>query len=232
MAADETTVLKRVTEALNVCAPGTFSVTVASTNLDRNATAISECVREGAMLIGRAILANPAHVHRNLLVASSATTLTHQGELPDMSAELDLVQIQRYSGADWQTGVLRDAQIIESYRANPSSIYDSIAHNLTGSRLGGYYATANGRFYFTGFAARGYFPLISRTTITSLIPDEYETAWFMVAIGLALKEGDNLMPIAEYYMQAGMQDLAAISTMGVLSPMPPPETAQKVRGNI
>lgn len=231
MAADQTTVLRRITEILNVCAAGTFSETVAAINLDRNATAISEAAREGAMMIARAIVSNPAHVHRNAFVSGTATTLTHQGELPDMAGEMDLVQIQPYNGAGWQTAIPRDVQQIESFRLNPSSIYDTIAHDTTGSRLGGYYAIANGRFYFTGYAARGYFPVIARDTVTGLIPDEYEDVWVKISTGLTLKEGDNMGDIASFYMNLGQQDLFAITNMGVVKAMPAVPKAQAVRGN-
>lgn len=231
MAADETTVLKRITEILNVAAPGTFSTTVAATNLDRNATAIAEATREAAMMIARAVVSNPRHVHRNGFIASSAATLTHQAELPDMSGTMDLVEIQPYSGASWQTGQVRDVQQIESFRANPSNLYDSVAHDASGSRNAGYYAIANGRFYFTGHAARGYIPTIDRATITAQIPDEYEDVWVKLGVGLTLKEGDNMTDIASYYYNAGQADLAAIAAMGVVQPMPAVPQAQRTRGN-
>jgi hypothetical protein len=231
MPADETTVIKRITEILNVCAPGTFSATVASVNLDRNATAIAESAREAAMMIGRAIVVNPKHVHRNAYVSSAGVTLSHQGELPDMAGEMDLVEIQPYSGAAWQTGAPRDVQQIESWRLNPFDLYDSVAHNASGSALGGYYAIANGRFYFTGFAARGYFPEISRDTITALIPDEYESTWVALGVAFTLKEGDNMRPIGGFYYNHGIQDLAAISAMSIVAPLPPPAAARRDRGN-
>jgi hypothetical protein len=177
MAADYTIVEKRVTEILNACAAGTFSATVSSSYLDRNADAITEAIREAALMIGRAILANPKHVHRNIFVSGTPTALTHQGELPDMAGEIDLIEIQHYNGGSYLAGTPRTVQQIESYRANPSSVYNALAHTTQNSPLAGFYAIEHGRVYFTGYAAQGYFPVLSRadtTGITAQIPDEYE----------------------------------------------------------
>jgi hypothetical protein len=148
-----------------------------------------------------------------------------------MSAEMDLVEIQPYSGAGWITGTPRTVQQIESFRLNPSNLYGT-AHTTAGSPLSGYYAIKNGRVYFTGYAARGYFPLLDRDTISALIPDEYETAGVCLGVGLCVKEGDNLFPIAQYYMSIGQRMLSAIASMGVLSPMPTAEQAKRARGDV
>lgn len=232
MAVSQATVLKRVTELLNRCAGGTYSATIASHNLDRNATALSDTSAEAALMIGRAIIANPEHVHRNVFVSASPTSLTHAGELPDMAGQPSLVEIQPYSGAGFITGQLRDVQQIDSYRSNPSNIYDPIAHDTQGSTLSGYYAISNGRIYFAGYAARAYFPVLTTAGVVSLIPDEYENTWVALTMGLSIKEGDNLFPIGQYYMQHGERDLQAITQMGVIQPLPTPTQAQAARGNV
>ena len=221
MAADLTTVTERVTEILNACSAGTFSATIDSNYKDRNATAISEAVREAALMIGAAICANPNHVHRNVFVSGTPTALTNDGEMPDMSGESDLIEIQPYSAASYITGIPRTAQQIDDYRTNYNSAYGSLSHTTQGSPLTGFYAITNGRIKFTGNAAQGYFPLLSRSTITTLIPDEYEPAWVKLSVGLCIKEGDNLMPEATTYYNWGLQDLAAISAMGTVPPVPP-----------
>lgn len=218
MAASYETVLTRITDVVNIQTPGTWSSTVASTNLDRNAQAITEAVREAAMMIARAILANPTHVHRNLFVSGTPTSLTHGSELPDMAGESDLIEIQPYSGASWFTGVPKTPQQIDSFRDNPSNLYGT-THTTQGSPLAGYYAIDNGRVKFTGYAARIYVPAIDRTTVTGLIPDEYEPTWVKLGAGLCLKEGDNLLPIGSTYYNWGLQDLGLITEMSVVPPM-------------
>ena len=231
MSADATVVQQMVTGILNVSAPGSLSTTVESTNYDRNADAIAESVREGAMMIAQAIVSNPKHVHRNLFMSPTATALTHGAELPDMAGPLDIVEIKRHSAGDFRPGQLRDVQEIDSIRNDTLYIYDGVSHTNAHSRNSGFYATANGRFYFTGYSAQAYFPVISRTTVTTLIPDEYEPTWVKLSVGLSIKEGDNLESIAQFYMNLGLADLGAIASMGVVQSLPTAEQARKARGN-
>lgn len=223
MAADETIVTKRVTETLNECAAGTFSATIDSGYLDRNATAIAEAVREGALMIARTVVQKPDHPHRNLFVSATPTTLTHAAELPDYATDADVVEIERYSGAPFQVGIKLDAYTIDQYRENPSSIYDAVAHNANGSILGGFYDIYKNHIYFTGNAARMYPPAVSRATAASLMPDEYEDTWVKLSIGLTVKEGDNMFPIAQYYYNLGLSDLEDIKGAAVrFPPLPDP----------
>ena len=230
MAANELTVRKRVTEILNACAPGTYSEAVDSDYNDRNSQAIQQAVKETALQIARAIVINPDHVHRGAFVSNTPTNIIHAAELPDMAGEIDVVEIQAYDGGPWQTAVPRTIQQIESYRINPSNLYSSLAHTEQNSPLGGYYALSNNKIYFTGYACRILFPVIDSATVTSLIPDEYEGTWVALAIGRTIKEGDNLIPVAQYYYQIGMNDLPVISAMGTVQAVPTAEQAQKVRG--
>jgi len=232
MAADLTTVTKRVTEALNVCAAGTFSSTVASTNLDRVSTAIDEYVREAALDIAKTICANPKHVHRNSFMSGTPTALTHGSELPDMAGEGDLVEIQLVSAGAYVIGLPRTAQEIDSYRSNVSSLYNAVSHATANSPLSGYYNISNGRIRFTGNAAQMYLPVIDRTTVTGLIPDGYEGAWFTGAMCYSLKEGDNMFPISTYYGQMFQQQLVAIANMDIVPPAPPIERAMNARGDV
>jgi hypothetical protein len=220
MAASETVVKERLTDLLNVQAPGTWSTTVASTNLDRHATGIAEAAREAALEIARAIVSNPKHYHRNLFISATPTSLTHQGELPDYGCEYDPIEIERFTSAGYRRGIdVADPFVVEEYRANPSSAYDAVAHDTTGSLLGGFYAIQNNRIYFTGLNCRGYFPVISRTGVLTIIPDEYEGAWYYIGAGILLKEGDNLLPIAQHYTQLGTAALQAISQEGTMPPL-------------
>ena len=230
MAASELTVRKRVTEILNACSPGTYSEAVDFDYNDRNSQAIQQAIKEGALQIARAIVVNPDHAHRGLYVSATPTSVTHAAELPDMAAELDLVEIEPYSGGTWQTGVLRTIQQIESYRLNVNNLYSSLAHNAQNSPLSGYYAVSNSKIYFTGNACRIYYPVIDDATVINLIPDEYEGTWVALAIARTIKEGDNLAPVAQYYYQLGAQDLGIISAMGTVQTAPTAEQAQKVRG--
>ena len=232
MAANEITVRKRVVETLNACTPGTFSEAVDSSHYDRNSQAIQQAVREAALMIAKAIVVNPRHAHRGLFVSDTPTPFTHGEELPDMAGEMDLVEIQPYSEAVWQTGVLRDIQQIESFRLNTNELYSTIPHDQPNSPLSGYYALSNNKIYFTGNACRGYFPEIDRTAVLGQIPDEYESTWVSLAIGLTPKEGDMLFQIAGYFMDIGLRDLGLVTVMGVTQPVATAEQAKKARGNL
>lgn len=231
MAASESTVKQRITEVLNACAPGTFSSTIDTNNKDRVADAITEAVREGALMIGAAILANPKHIHRNLYIGS-ATALTHGDELPDMAGEGDLIEIEKYSGAGYTVGTPKDVQKIESYRTNPNNLYSTMSHTTSGSPLSGFYAVAKGRVYFTGYACQGFFPALSRSTAASLVPDEYEGVWVAIGVELSMKEGDNLLPVAQHYSRFGSGQLPNIERMSNLADIPSPQQAARaLRGN-
>lgn len=219
MAADSTIVLKRVLDILRASLPRTFAATVALNNLERNTTAITEAVTEAALEIAQAIISNPKHYHRNLFISATPVTLTNQGELPDYGCEFDPIEIERYTSAGYRRGIpVDDPVLVEEYRANPSSAYDAIAHDTTGSLLGGFYAVQNNRIYFTGLNCRGYFPVIARGTVTGLIPDEYEGAWIALGVGLSAKKEDET--ISRYYMQIGNSALSAINQQGIVPPLP------------
>jgi hypothetical protein len=230
MAADLTTVQKRVTSIVDACIERTFTTTV-----DRrkhwNADIITEAVREAALMIGQAIVSNPSHVHRNLYISATPTALTHGAELPDMAGESDLIEIQPYNGASYFTGTPRSAQQIDDYRTNYNSAYGAIAHTAQGSPLSGFYNVTNGRIKFTGNAAQIYIPVISRTTVTGLIPDEYEGVWTMLGVGLSAKIGQE-HPLMMQYYNWGVSNLPAIASMSVVEKVPPIERALNARSDV
>ena len=230
MAADVTTVTKRATGIVDACIERTFTTRV-DTRKNWNADIITQAVREAALMIGQAICANPGHVHRNLYISGTPTALTHGSELPDMAGESDLIEIQPYTGASYITGTPRTAQQIDDYRANINSSYGAIAHNASGSPLTGFYNVNNGRVKFTGNAAQIYIPVISRSTITSLIPDEYEGCWVSLSAGLCSKIGAD-HPILSQHYSWGISQLPAISNMSVVEKVPPIQRASNARSDV
>lgn len=231
MAADLTTVQKRVTSIIDACIDRTFT-TVVDPRKNWNANTVTEAVREGALMIAQAICANPKHVHRNAFVSGTPTAITQGAELPDLAGEHDLVEIQPYSGASFFTGTPRTMQQIDSWRTNPSSVYGSVTHTTQNSPLTGYYAINNGRLKFTGNAAQMYHPVISRSTVTSLIPDEYEGAWVALGVGLVPTVPNDITPFTKYYLDFGMQMLTLITSMGATPTLPSPERAMKARSDV
>lgn len=231
MAADLTTVQQRVTGIVDACVERTFTTTV-DKRKNWNANIITEAVREAALIIGQAICSNPGHVHRNLFMSGTPTALTHGAELPDMAGESDLIEIQPYSAASYITGTPRSAQQIDDYRTNYNSSYGSVSHTTQGSPLTGFYNITNGRIKFTGNAAQIYIPVLSRSTVTSLIPDEYEGAWTMLGAGLCGKVGAEHPILAQYY-RWGIEQLPAIQNMStVVTKVPPVQRAFDARSDV
>lgn len=230
MAADLTTVQKRVTTIVEACIEGTFTTTI-DARQNWNANIITEAVREAALMIAQAIVANPNHSHRNAFISGTPTALTHGGELPDMAGESDLIEIQPYSGASYFTGTPRSAQQIDDYRTNYNSAYGSIAHTTQGSPLAGFYNVTNGRIKFTGFAAQIYIPVISRSTVTSLIPDEYEGCWTSLGAGLTAKLSVDHPVLSQYY-NWGVSQLPAIMSASVVQKAPPIQRPYDARRDV
>lgn len=230
MAASELTVRKRVTEILNACAPGTYSEAVDVNYLDRNSLAIRQAVKEAALMVARAIVINPNHVHRSTFLVPS-TVLTSGDSLPDMSGEPEIVEIQLYNNGPWVVGVPRDVQQVQAYINDDQSFYSPIAHNNQNSPLSGYYALTNSKIFYTGNSARITYPKITSADVLTQIPDEYEPTWVCLAVGLTVKEGDNLYPIAQHYYQIGMSDLGMVTSMGTIQPVPDAELARQARGD-
>lgn len=203
MAADSTIVIKRVTSILEASIERAFTSRT-DPRKNWNATDISEAVTEAALLIGRHLVNDPTNVHRNVFISGTPVTLTHAGEMPDYMSEYDVVEIERYTSAGFRTGIRTNAFTVEEYRANPSSIYDAVAHSTTGSTLGGYYALEHNRIYYSGLNCRTYCPTISRSTVNTLIPDEFEGCWVAFGVGLSAKNES----MSGQYMKYGLQCLS------------------------
>jgi len=70
--------------------------------------------------------------------------------------------------------------------------------------------------------------------VTTLIPAEYEPAWVALAVGnFTLKEGDNLYPIVQHYLNVGMMDLQSIAeNSGFLNSTNVLARAMEARGDV
>lgn len=206
MAADQSRVLKRVTEVLNLCAPGTYSASLSPRIKNRNATAIADFVTEAGLILLRALAETP-NEYRGVLV--NVVALTHLQILPEHQGQPAYVEIQKYNGGLWRQGDRRDYRKIESYVANPSFIYDDQVHTANGSSLAGYFDIWEKRFYFTGFAARAGLAQVVRADVATKIPDVLENTWIRLAVGESAKAGDGnfSMSVASSYGQKGMNDL-------------------------
>jgi hypothetical protein len=143
-----------------------------------------------------AILETNGHPLRSGYMSASAD-LVYAGEvapkLPDSIGEYGPVEIQIGATASWVEGVPCDNEIeIRLRRENLSNIYGTVAHNVDGSPIGGFYSMRPPRFYFTGTKARiwvGVFtPNYSAPECKA--PDIYLPVIVVGAVARLRKEGD------------------------------------------
>jgi hypothetical protein len=194
-AADRARVLKRVTEQLNLCDPGTYSSTLSTRNKTRNAAAIADFVDEAGLMILK-VLARCQNEFRYLFVTDTAAITTSGDLLPLIGGQPHVgppvsVRITLSSGGIVRDGVQRDYRQIQRMRETPAN-YDpnGTAHNLAGSVLGGYYDIVNDKFHFTGYSAvlaLARHP--QRTETATLVPGQFENTWVHLGIGEAAKVG-------------------------------------------
>jgi hypothetical protein len=206
MAADQTRVLTRLIEILNLTNPGGYAASLNVRNKTRNLTALTDTVIEAGLMICKAIAERPNEFRQPFLEDHE---ITDSGELlpvhigPPASVKITL------GGDVVREGKRLDYRKIESYRENPNQIYDEIAHDEEGSSLGGLYDLWNDRFFFTGASAT---VSLARQPVrgdTSLIPLVFEPTWVALSIGNANKVGTGgyETAIINAYAARGQQDL-------------------------
>ncbi len=105
-----------------------------------------------------AILETAGHPLRSGYMDASAD-LVYTGEiapeLPDSIGEFGPIEIQIGSTATWTLGQHCDSEIeIAMRRANTGNLFGSVAHNVDGSPIGGFYNILRPKVYFTGTKLR------------------------------------------------------------------------------
>lgn len=216
MSASRPRVLKRVTEILNLCLPGTYSATLSTLNKTRNALAIEDFVDEASLQILKAIAERPNEFRYSFLADNVITASGNQ--MPLHLGPPASIKIRLSNGGEIRSGERRDYRKIESFRENINGVYDTTArHDEAGSSLSGYYDIWDDKFYFTGYSATlSLARLPVRADNLTLIPEILESVWIHLAAGEAAKVGTggyetNL--IAEY-ARRGMAELEEFKTGG------------------
>jgi len=186
--ADQSRVLKRVSTLLNLVDAGTYSSTLSTRNKTRNASEIADFVTEAGLELLRMLAETPNEYRHNFV---NEVEPAYASFLEDHQGQPAYVEIQPYSGADYQQGDgSKNYLQIESYRNN-ANIYDpsGIAHDRKGSTLSGYFDIWERRFYFTGFAARLGLAQVTRDQVATMVPEILEPVWVKLAVGKGLKSG-------------------------------------------
>jgi hypothetical protein len=212
MPADQTRVLKRVTEILNLCDPGTYSAVISARNKTRNSAAIADFVTEAGLIIARTLAATPSEFRQAFVGA--AHTPAYRAFLPEHHGQPVYVEIEKYAGGPWRDADKGDYRRIESWRENAHLQYDDVAHDQQGSTLAGYYDIWEKRIYFTGNACRLGLATFTRADFAAKIPETFENTWVRLGVGESAKAGDGgyTATIAGMYGAKGMNDLAEFRT--------------------
>jgi hypothetical protein len=228
--ADQTRVITRTTEVLNLCAPGTFSPTVSARNKTRNETAIATFVTEAGLELLQMLAETPNEYRHNFVVEK---TPAYKDFLEDHQGQPVYVEIQKYSGAPYEQGDDSKSYLqIESMRSNPN-VYDpnGKAHNANGSTLAGFYNIWERRFYFTGNAAKVGLAQVSRADVATKIPEILEPVWVKLSIGKAAKSGIGAFDaeVVKMYGSEGQNDMADFKQgRRIFSEASDPESAGEV----
>ncbi len=207
MPADQTRVLKRTLEILNLSEAGGYAATLSTRNKTRNIDAITDLVIEAGLDLLR-VLGETPNEYRSLL--TNTLTPVHGAQLPEHVGDPVFVEIQKYdSKPNWEPAERRDYKKVNAYRLNTDNIYDSLDHDVADSPLAGYYDIWEQRFYFTGFAARIGLVQIVRADTATKIPETLEPTWVRLAVGNSAKAGDGTysQSMAGVYGQRGQNDL-------------------------
>lgn len=204
-------VLKRVTEVLNLCDPGTYSKTISARNKTRNASAIADATDEAGLMIITAITERPNEFRSDFARIVVLATDTSGDQLPEHIGPPLSIEIMPSSGGDWVEAEKSDREKIQSYRLNPELVYDEVAHTNAASKLSGKYDIWENRFFFTGFQARLSLVYPPSRSDVGFIPDHMEPIWIRLAIGNNGKvgTGDYDMGLIGSYWKQGLADLEA-----------------------
>jgi hypothetical protein len=207
MPADQARVLDRVTEILNLCAPGTYSSTISPRNKTRNEAAIADFTTEAGLELLQMLAETPNEYRHNFVVE---TTPAYMEFLPDHQGQPAYVYIRPYSGAEFIPGQQKDYQSIASYRQNPSKVYDERGHDANGSTLSGYYDIWERKFYFTGYEAKVGLAQVARADVATKVPEILEPVWVKLAVGKAAKSGLGAYDaqVVDRYGTEAKQDMA------------------------
>lgn len=131
------------------------------------------------------------HPKRAAFLAWSSD-LAHGDTLPEHIGAVEAVQIKKHSGASgFEPAERTTRENIRLWRENYNSVFDTIAHNASGSNLSGYFNITNETIYFTGHAAQVKICTFTPdySTPAHKISDEFEGALVAGAIPKLTKVG-------------------------------------------
>lgn len=193
----------------------------------RDAALITAARVYGTMEVIKAIAQNTSHGFWGAIAADVA--VAHNDFLPEHEGQVGIPLIVPYDGGTARDGYPADPDAIDSFRNDSLGLYTrsfgvAVAHNAADgagipSRTAGYYSLINSRFKFSGFSAVIPMIQLTSTVISTKLPYSLAPTVAKLAPLYALKEGDNLIGLAQLLVQAGQADLIAIER-GAISVRP------------
>lgn len=200
--------------------------------------AITESRRKAAYKIFDALASNLSHPYWSYL--SDEVELAHGDPIPPHYGEIGIPLISPYTGADFREGFPADGDEIESYRNDELGTFSDLygsgtqAHNARTadnvlSPMALRYSTDNGVIKFTGAACKLMMVKIPNTDegddintsdmADTMMPVTLSALNVKLALGLLIKEGDNLFRVAAWLAQEGEKELINIK-MGAIHAQP------------
>lgn len=214
-----------IKDILNAGASGVFGGAVSDKR--RSAAAITSARRKAVFEIIEAIASNPSHGFWQSLATDVA--VESGAILPAFLGTPGIPQIQPFDGAEFGDGIEERPEMIDYYRSpmadnfqqtlnNAPATAHNLAYNGLPSRGSGKYSIRGQRVKFTGFACKVPLiisPQVSDNSNFNDYCDKHLPAFSVpCVIGLSfqylVKEGDNILPIAQGLVQFGKAELNKI----------------------
>lgn len=182
----------------------------------------------GTLEVVKAIARNPQHGLWGAL--AEYIDVEHNDLLPAHLGAHGIPQITLACGcSEERIGVEADPDEIDSYRNDSLGLHtricgETVAHDCADSNgmpspVAGYYSIVNGQLKFTGSSAEVPMIRFDEARAATHTPVIYLSTIVKLAPLFNLKEGDNLLGLAQILVSVGRDDLTAIEK-GVLSVSP------------
>ncbi|MEQ1763845.1 MAG: hypothetical protein ABL984_11965 [Pyrinomonadaceae bacterium] len=184
----------------------------------RLAEAVTRSRVYGTIEVVKAIAENPQHGYWGEL--ADFEDLDHDDLLPAYLGKHGIPRIIPFPGGPELTGKEADPDEIDSYRNDTISQFASVAHNVADendmpSPVSLYWSIVNSQLKFTGHICEVPMVIYPETDVASRTPEAYLPTIVKLAPLWNLKEGDNLVGIAQALVAAGNADLDAIRAGGM-----------------
>lgn len=199
---------------------GVYGGVSASDQQEYDPTEVRDTILSIDAMVCLAILETLGHPYRSQFTSFSAV-LNHMDEIP---AHVGVTGMPRFKivlgDLVWVDGVeVRSIDQIKLWRENYNNIFQSMAHDAVGSKIGGRYAIKGQQVFFTGAQMSVEIPTFTQDRATFLCqsPENYESTVVAGTVASLLKDGADPQ-MHGYYNQRFQSDMAAIRGQALALP--------------